>query len=137
MRAQDRYEGPDVGSGRISPKGDKASPSSGPVSFLPMLSPGPSEALPVGGGVQDGLTYELELLRVLKALPSSDQQHSCVDARVEAGLHIKGLAIPGVRVGTQGWTDAHRPVLQPTVYPLAPLTSDRLAPGAQRPGSQS
>lgn len=126
-----------MGSGRIDPKGDKAGPSSSPVSFLPMLSPGPSEALLVGGGVWDGLTYELELFRVLKTLPSSNEQHRRVDAGVEAGLHIKGLAIPGVGVGTQGWTDAHSPILQPTVHSLVTLTSDRPALGAQPPGSQS
>lgn len=54
-------------------------------------------------GARWGLTYEPELLGVLKALPSGNEEHSCIDARVEAGLYIKSLAIPGV-VG--GWAGA-------------------------------
>lgn len=50
-----------------------------------------------------GLTYKLELLGVLKALPSSNEEHSCIDARVEAGLCIKSFVIPGVG---QGWGEA-------------------------------
>ena len=46
-----------------------------------------------------GLTYEPELLGVLKALPVGNEEHSGIDARVKAGLYVKSLAIPGVRVG--------------------------------------
>lgn len=33
-----------------------------------------------GHGLTAGFTYQLELLRVLKMLPSCNEQHSCVDA---------------------------------------------------------
>lgn len=100
MRAQDRYEDPHVASRRIGPKGDEVSPSSSPVSSLP----DPYDPLLVGGQrCRMGLTYKLELLGVLKALPSSNEEHSCIDARVEAGLCIKSFAIPGVG---QGWGEA-------------------------------
>lgn len=132
-----------VGSGRTGPKGDVVGLSSSPVSSLPALSPGPSELLWVGDrGAGLGFTYEPELLGVLKALPSSNEKHSCIDARVEAGLHIKSLAIPGVRVGGHGaglmpTASFLIPLAQPTVHSFGPLTSDRPAPGAQHPGSQS
>ena len=51
------------------------------------------------------LTYEPELLGVLKALPVSNEEHSGIDARVKAGLYIKSLAIPGVRVGGDAGRD--------------------------------
>ena len=63
------------------------------------------------------LTYEPELLGVLKALPVSNEEHSGIDARVKAGLYVKSLAIPGVRVGVmQGWISKNFTVTKPTDF---------------------
>lgn len=58
------------------------------------------------GGLAAGFTYQLEFLRVFKVLPSGNEEHCRVDTRVQAGLHIKSLAVPGVRLGggcRAGW----------------------------------
>lgn len=108
MRAQDRSEDPGVDSGRLDPNGDELSPSSSPVFSLPDLSP-----CWEARGAEWGLTNEPELVGVLKALPSSNEEHSSIDARVKAGLHIKSLPIPG------SWAEACRAGLMPTAPPAA------------------
>lgn len=79
-------------SGRIGPKWD-LSPSPSPIFPLPALSPCWGDS-----GAELRLTNELELIRIFKALPSSNEEHSSIDARVEAGLDIKSLPIPGRQV---------------------------------------
>lgn len=81
---------PGVDSGRRDPNGNELSPGSSPAFSLPALSPCGEDR-----GAEWGLTNEPELLGVLEALPSSDEEHSSIDARVKAGLHVKSLPIPG------------------------------------------
>lgn len=57
-------------------------------------------------GLAAGFTYQLEFLGVFKLLASRNEENRRIDARVQAGLHVKSLAVPGVRLGAgcrAGW----------------------------------
>lgn len=76
--------------------------------------PGPCSGY---SGLAAGFTNQLQLLRVFKLLPSCNEEYCCIDARVQAGLHIESLAVPGVRLGRgcrAGWMPT-----APSLIPLA------------------
>lgn len=57
-------------------------------------------------GLAAGFTYQLKFLRVFKLLPSCNEEYCRIDAGVQAGFHVKSLAVPGVRLGVgcrAGW----------------------------------